>query len=326
MAKRLLLILPCFYGYENEIITALTTLDCIVDVIIENLPSISYFYRFVDVYCKEVRDKIYNEYYHKKLKNNFVSKYDIVLVIRGQTISREIIYELRETNSDACFVLYEWDSVKNNPNAARIADLFDRVYTFDSLDAKENQWDYRPLFFSREFKRDNDRPIDLALIGKIHSERLSIFNIIKDDYVKYKSFIYLFERRLVYYKQKYINKSPEYTGVDDSSVKFKSLKLEETFDIYSKSNILIDYTHPNQNGFTMRTIESIGSRCKLITNNKKVLDADFYNESNIYYYKTGEFKIPDSFVKSPYCELSESTYEKYSIIGWIKELIGYEKN
>ena len=90
------------------------------------------------------------------------------------------------------------------------------------------------------------------------------------------------------------------------------------------SNIVVDYTHLSQTGFTMRTCEAIGHRCKLVTNNKLVKEADFYNENNVYIYDVDNFQIPESFINSPYQELSKEIYERYSISNWIKEIINYE--
>ena len=35
-------------------------------------------------------------------------------------------------------------------------------------------------------------------------------------------------------------------------------------------------------------------------------------------------RIPESFINSPYQELSKEIYERYSISNWIKEIINYE--
>lgn len=73
--------------------------------------------------------------------------------------------------------------------------------------------------------------------------------------------------------------------------------MSEVNDIMSKSNIIVDYTHPQQTGFTMRTCEAIGHRCKLVTNNKNILKADFYIKDDIYVYDEDEFDIPIEFIK-----------------------------
>ena len=319
--RKALLIIPKYYGYEDKIIDAFVKLGYDVDYIFENLPSISYYYRFVNVYFPQFIERAYERYYYKALDSKSRKKYDVILVIRGQTISTNVLNSIKKQSPEAKLILYQWDSVRNNPNAEIIAGEFDRVFTFDMEDTKKYGWSYRPLFFAEDVKRDKKRKYDVSMISAIHSDRLKIYNSLKNNYTCLNGYFYLFERRLVYLKQKYINKSLEFTGVQDADINFVPLKLDETLRVYSDSNIIVDFTHPKQNGFTMRTIESIGSRCKLITNNKKILCCDFYDPQNIYVYDDGKFEIPDSFLITGYKELPEKLFGYYSINGWIKEMI-----
>ena len=68
-----------------------------------------------------------------------------------------------------------------------------------------------------------------------------------------------------------------YRKAKKEMVHFVPLSQKEMEQIYKDTKIIVDYTAQTQSGFTMRTIESIGYRCKLITNNMNIMDADFYN-------------------------------------------------
>ena len=74
----------------------------------------------------------------------------------------------------------------------------------------------------------------------------------------------------------------------------------------------------------MRTCEAIGHQCKLMTNNKMVLESDFYNPNNIYVYDIDNFFIPNEFLKSDYIENSVSVYNRYSLKNWVKEVLDDE--
>ena len=128
--------------------------------------------------------------------------------------------------------------------------------------------------------------------------------------------------RLAYYKWKYIGRKPEYKNTNNKDVSFKSLSLEETYKMYSRSRIIVDYTHPNQTGFTMRTIEALGNKCKLVTNNKLIKNADFYNPHNVYVYEGTHVEIPIDFTDSEYEEVDEKLYQYYSLNGWLNTLLG----
>lgn len=316
---KILLIIPKFFGYEDIITNSFLKRGASVDVIYENLDYLSLFYRFIYVYAKKYKKKLVDRYYRKHINDE---NYDYVIVIRGESLFSDTISWIREKNPNARFILYQWDSINNNPNSVKIASFFDKCLTFDFTDAVNQGWEYRPLFFGDGSNRERNRKYKLAYISSLHSQRVKIlmslkkFSIEKNIY----SFLYLYSPRLIFIKNRYFCRKKEFQGVD--FVNFEPLNLKETNTIYANSDIIVDYTHPLQVGLTMRTIESIGNRCRLVTNNKKVLECDFYHPNNIFVYEGDEVCIPDEFLNLEYTELNEEQYYYYSIDGWIDSVLG----
>ena len=91
---------------------------------------------------------------------------------------------------------------------------------------------------------------------------------------------------------------------------------------YINEKCVIDIESPTQNGLTMRTIEMIGLKKKLITTNKDIVNYDFYNPNNILVCDRDNFKIDKSFIETPYEELAKEIYEKYSLKGWLLQIFG----
>ena len=128
--------------------------------------------------------------------------------------------------------------------------------------------------------------------------------------------------RFLFYKYKYINKKAEVIEADNKDLSFKPLSIRDSYKLYSRSKVVVDYTNLNQTGFTMRTIESVGNRCKIVTNNKLIFDSDFYDEQNISVYDEDKFAIPDHFVNEPYKNIPDEVYSRYDLKKWIDDLIG----
>ena len=317
MSAKMLLIVPRFFSYEIKIKNLLEKLGFNVFIIYENVNEFSIKCKIAKVLKKE---EVYlDNYYIKKINRR---QFDIVLAIRASTLSLEVIDLLRKNSPDAKFYLYQWDGVNNNSNAVRFAPLFDKVSTFDIDDSKSYGWRYRPLFYTDETQRNGNRFFDFTYICTLHSDRLRIYKKLKQ--LSGQNFLYIYSKFSHYIKEKYIKKNPCFLGISDSEIKYKALKPKKMNSILSKTNIVVDYTHPGQSGFTMRTCEAIGHRCKLITNNKNVMEADFYNPNNIYVYDINSFFIPNEFIRSPYIELSKNIYNYYSIESWLREIIDYE--
>lgn len=322
LAKRVLLLAPDFFGYYKEIEKNIVSRGWLVDTILENFVNQSYLYRFF--YVKNSRAKIIytNKYYVDRI-NNLKNTYDYVLVIRGEALTLKLLELLKKRNPNAQFIMYQWDSVRNNRNALLIKDAFERIYTFDIEDAKKYNWIYRPLFYIEE-KKDSveKKTIDFAFIGTLYYKRALLLKKLKKFCEKNGNteYDYLFTPKLVYYLHRYIMHDKRYSILETSEVQFVPLGSQELVDRYKCSKILVDYTADDQTGLTMRTIESIGYHCKIITNNKKIQETDIYQYGNIYIYDLDNFDIPSDFIESGYKDLPGSVNHYYSLSGWVESI------
>ena len=102
---------------------------------------------------------------------------------------------------------------------------------------------------------------------------------------------------------------------------YKSKTPEEIARIINSSRAVLDIQHPRQTGLTMRTIEMIGMRKKIITTNKSIVKYDFYNPNNIMVIDRNNPMIDSSFFDKPYFELPKEIYDKYSIKKWILDCL-----
>jgi len=98
------------------------------------------------------------------------------------------------------------------------------------------------------------------------------------------------------------------------------MNKEEILNIISKSKTVLDIQHPDQSGLTMRTIEMLGAKRKLITTNSNIRNYDFYRKKNIYIIDRDNPKLDKSFFQSNYKNLSKDVYQKYSLENWLKTI------
>lgn len=315
------MIAPQFYGYEERIKSQIEKEGAKVYLIYENIDRISFFYRFIYVYLKPMKNKVIAQYYKRKIER-LPQNIDCIFIIRGSSLTKEVLERIKKKYSGVPLYQYQWDSVESNPNAINIAELCERNFTFDFADSDTYQWRYRPLFFCED-KGIKNREIDISFIGTLHTKRLQIvkqlMEFCKEN--QYTNFLYLYCNKLIYLKKKYIEHDDKYQGLADGNVKFKSLSLEETNKIYGKSKVVVDYT-AEQTGLTMRTIESIGNGCKLITNNKYIQNTDLYYPENILLYTGVSFDIPKTFVEEPCKRLPLEIRKKYMLENWVREIFG----
>jgi hypothetical protein len=320
--KRVLLIMPKFFGYENEVLLELARQGAIVDWLPDR-PFESAVLKALTKLGPAFVLPFTNGYYHNLLKNFSAPKYDKILVINGQTVSYKLLSELRVDNPNAELILYMWDSIKNRPNVLKNISLFDRVLSFDKQSAKEFGFKHRPLFFSSGYKPslNLDFSYDLSFIGTAHSDRYEVINRVKKNLPSCsRCYWYLYlQAKWVY--QSYRLTQPAYRGSKVSEFKFDPLHKNEVQSKFSQSLAILDIEHPNQTGLTMRTLEAFGSHKKIVTTNHGIKEYDFYNSNNICIIDREKPRIPSSFFNDPFVPPALDLYQSYSIRGWIDEII-----
>ena len=82
----------------------------------------------------------------------------------------------------------------------------------------------------------------------------------------------------------------------------------------------MDSAQDGQNGLTIRVIEALGAKKKIITTNQDIVNYDFYCPENIYIYN-GEINLDSIFFQNDYKTIDEKIYNKYSLSNWLKEVI-----
>lgn len=322
--KRILLVSAKFFGYEVEIAKKLRELGATVDYF-DQRPSNTFLTKMLIRVNNRLLARKIELYYLDMFQKTQNIRYDYVLFISPETITKELLIKLRNVQNGAKFLLYMWDSFRNKSKSIKeLIPYFDVRFSFDRDDCKVDEFrlQYRPLFFLNEYgllDLKHTRMYDLLFIGTIHSDRFKILSKIKGEVNNLSSFFYMyFPSKLLFYAKFLLDKS--FWNSKMSDFRFLPLKKSEVLDYMAKSKIVIDIQHPNQIGLTMRTIEVLGARRKLITTNTDILSYDFYHPDNILLIDRKNPKIDAKFLQTPVHPLSDAVYEKYSIDGWIKNI------
>lgn len=322
--KRILYFAPKFFGYELEIAGELSNRGAELDI----LPDRIFDSPFMTAVTKLRRDWVIpaaNRIYREKINAFARTKYDMVFVVNGQTLSKELLHELRLQYPTAQFILYMWDAIKNRRSAIDNLEFFDACFTFDREDASKFSMQFRPLFFSKGFERNalDTEEYDVSFVGTAHTDRYAVVRAVSEQLpVTLKSYWYLFlQAPWVYYYYRLTN--PAYKGAIKSDFQFQPVAKAELQKVFFSSRTILDIEHPNQTGLTMRTFETLGSAKKLITTNVKINEYDFFSSENICVIDRQRPTIPASFFTSAYAPLSTDLYRKYSLKGWLDEILSH---
>lgn len=290
LKKKLLFIVPSYMNYNIDLTEALSNLYEVFEII-DGVNTAKEISRFSEDF------------------------FDIIFVIRGDSLPKIQNY-IKQFKAERK-ILYEWDSLKNFDYSLFI-ELFDTVKTFDMEDAKEKNLGYLPLFYSKN-SFVSERKNDVLFIGIWHSDRYQLL-------IKFYHILKKAQKRVcfkLYYKWYYY--IPFIILRKIKSFRFytpKMISRKKVESLYRSSKAVLDLSHPNQTGFTMRTIEALGNGCKLITTNKNIASASFYNNDNVFIFDRSK-EINTSalldFLDKPFVQNFE--IEKQEINNWVREVL-----
>lgn len=318
--KRVIVFYPDFFGYGETIAHAMQRMG--MKTALYNSKSVrSAWGRALFKLFPEVVLKSSNQYFRAIYRKYQNVKIDFMLVIERLPIW--FLKEMKRTHPQMQLILYMDDSIKNLKTIERRFSLFDRILSFDQQDAKQHEKIlFRPLFYSvKEQRCSVQYPYDVCFIGTCHSDRYRIVKRISEQCERGRFYGYLYlQSRFMYYFYKIVNK--DYRNAKQSEFSFQKMEYQKNIQIENASKVILDIQHPGQSGLTMRTIEMIGLKKKIITTNRDIVHYDFYRPANIQVIDRKDPVIDLQFFQVPYEELPDEVYKKYEINQWIKDVLG----
>lgn len=331
--SKILLITPNFFDYPQKICEKLEEMGHEVDWY-DDRPSTNAFIKAIIRINKNYINFYIEKYFKKVLSEIKNIKYDKFILISGQSLSfsKKMLEDIKKCQNNAEFILYQWDSLKNFEYIKEFKEIFDRSYTFDIEDFNNNDYlKFLPLFYTDSYKMIGDNKVDdyqydFMFVGTAHPKKYhyikemseKLLNKFKNQYI-----YFFFPSKIVYIYRKLLNK--EFKNAKMSDFNYKAISNKELMELIKKSRCILDSAQSNQVGLTIRVIEALGAKRKIITTNKDVVNYDFYRPENIYVYDD-EFDFKHPFFNEGYKDVDENVYKKYSIKNWLNVLLTQEES
>lgn len=343
--KSILLIGPVYFDYEKSIISTLENAGAKVTFMVENIDFTDFRFLLSNKLPEAKRLKVVEKYFIKQINKLKEENFDIIFGIRMDFFTDGAIARLKERYPGARYILHYWDSCIRMHNVDEIARKrpkhFDSMSTFDTEEYekyKAEGWKFRPLFYLPEFERINENPkknYDVIYIATLSKDRARYYSALKQYCDEHGLSLYtkLYVKKFVYNMQK---KWPMYANLPIDVFSFKSIPLKEIREYMAHSKVMFDCSHFRQTGLTMRTIECVGAREKLVTTNHEIKKYDFYHEDNYFVLDKptdlesidsikATFEGLDDFIKGkPFHELDKDIYDRYSLEYWLWDILKEE--
>ncbi|TDX11652.1 hypothetical protein [Flavobacterium sp. S87F.05.LMB.W.Kidney.N] len=243
-------------------------------------------------------------------KNNQIQ--DVILTIKGDFIDPDSVLKFKKYTKKS--IGFFNDNIYRCPKIKRVIPSFDEAYSFEKEDCVNFNLNFAPNWiYSNKTSSNNEIPLEygvfnISTIDKRLSTLIRIANELKSKKVNFKFIVY-------------DKKNKHKSGDDGITYVTKHVPLSKVHEYADRSKVLLDIHRNGQIGLTFRTFESLGLEKKLITTNPDIKNYDFYNPNNILVIDENKPDIPVSFFENEYEKIPESIYKKYTVEGWIENVI-----
>lgn len=220
------------------------------------------------------------------------------------------------TSFNTELILWYWNPINKICNPSTISSRWRQV-TFDKIDAETYQMEFNGTYYFKEFcevynsLEKKVKGNDVFFIGQ-DKGRLNGLIKIQEDFNSLGIDLNL-----------HVVKDSTSTN---PNFNFKSkLSYVDVLQSIKNSHTLLDFNQCEQNGITLRVMEGLFFKKKVISNNSNLVLYDFYSRENFFILDVDDTSELASFIYSDYKEIDSEILERYYFENWLERLISSDK-
>ena len=246
---------------------------------------------------------------------------DQILVLNADTFDHSTLeYMKKSTNR---FITFLYDNLDRCPVQDKLH-FFDKIYSFDDKDIEKHgferltNYNYLP-FLSQENQNPSEDALYITSYDKKRIKQLEILSR-KFEELRLKFDLYVIG------KKSWKNQLMKPFSKNKIVFTRKRINHENLPEFYKRTKVILDLMRENQYGLSFRVFEAMALEKKIITDNEKIKNYDFYNPNNILVLNKDFSNITKEFFETPYQSLPEGIYKKYTLEKWVERVFNLENN
>ncbi|RCW53392.1 hypothetical protein [Halanaerobium sp. ST460_2HS_T2] len=245
----------------------------------------------------------YENVWYNNWKNE-ISNYDTIL-IHASSITMHLPEWIKSKNSDIKVILWYWNPVTKRTVPTEKIRKYCEVWSFNYKDCEKYNMNYNSQYYFKSMTLpENKIDYEIFFIGS-DKGRAKIIDGLHENIDK--------------------NISTNFNVVTNNSNNIKNkniisdkMSYDEILYNISKSKSILEILQSTQSSPSLRTFEALFFSKKLITNNKNIINYDFYHPNNIFIIGENKLQNLKGFLSLPYKNISQEIIDSYDINLWFK--------
>ncbi len=242
---------------------------------------------------------------------NQLDQYDMFIVVSRKAAKYAIEYIKQKTGKRV--VVWYWNMVTDkelSPNYCKNVGC--EPWSFDRNDCKKYNMNFGDTYYFPPEESESSRKIDSSIfyVGINRPGRKELLirlgKYLENNELKYRFNLTAIPTESAAVKAQY---SPR-------------MKYEEIIEAIHKSAAVLDLNRENQSGMTLRPMEALFFKRKLVTNNESITRYCIYDKENTFILKDDSFDGLVRFLTDPYIdnEVNENKRKTYSFAEWLRRI------
>lgn len=265
-----------------------------------------------------ILNKVYLRLYGRSVNSNFLSRFiycedlsvsqDVIIIFDGGcTINA--IEQVKSKNRNNRIILWYWNPIKNMRYIppSRVEGI--EKWSYSPNDCRQYGLKYNTPFYFNYPCCGNYVSDDVFFIGRDKGRYSEI--------IRYKRMLesYGLKCNIKITPDKNFNRYLSYKQYSPT------ISYAQTLDIVGSSRALLDVYEDLYSPLSLRTMEALCYKKKLITNNLAVKNYDFYNPLNIFILGLDDPAEIKNFVFAPYAPIEPDIVKYYSFDSWLNRML-----
>lgn len=254
----------------------------------------------------------------KKVMKNIgkIDNKNIIFIIYDRSFlcnDEKFLKELRKEYKN-CKLVYMFTNIakitaaNDNNFLEKLNDYYDVVYAFDKLDAEKYNFKYNPLLYSLNPTNVEEKK-QVFYVGRAKDR----YEMLMECYEKFKE--------LNLDRKFFIVDVPKEKQKYEKEIQYnKFLTYDECLKNIQESSCLIDIIQGDSTGFTIKTCEAVFYDKLLITTNKNVKTAPFYDERYILVIDSANDINKEFFENAGKVKYSDKGKAYFSVDTYLKRM------
>lgn len=227
------------------------------------------------------------------------------VIIHASKITPLVVKFIRKSNPNMRIIVWYWNPVDKTIPVSEFTGYNCEVWSFDEEDCEKYDLKYNTQYYFNDVDlRNNEIEFDILFVG---GDKGRIAKLLK-----------LQDKINALGASTYFHVTNTGHGKNTKKEIYKErISYEDILKLISKSNTILDYVSENQSGLTLRPLEALYFKKKLITNDASLRKRDFYKPENIFIIGIDDLINLKSFINKPFNPVDEIILDKYDFNNWL---------